>query len=104
MEKSTTILEEISTQCLSHMTIYKYSKHLKKSEKYKKGRIAASSWLNELIYHFIKKESNFLLEFKEHIENQKKELKMLNDGDYKQGLYDELNIIEDLLNDRSNRK
>ena len=104
MEKSTTILEEISTECLSHMTRYKYGKYLKDSEKYKKGRITASSWVNDLIFHFIQKESNFLIEFKEHIQNQKEELKRLNDGDYKQGLYDELNIIEDLLNDRSNSR
>ncbi|WP_375723608.1 hypothetical protein LXN10_14010 [Arcobacter sp. KX21116] len=46
----------------------------------------------------------FLLEFKEHIQEQKKKLSDLKDGDFKQGLYEELNIIEDMINDRNNSK
>lgn len=66
-------------------------------KKYRKGKINAAKWLSELIFYYFKKESLFLDEFKEHIQNQKKELSELKDGEFKQGLYDELNIIEDIL-------
>ena len=39
----------------------------------------------------------------EHIQKQKEKLSNLKDGDFKQGLYDELNIVEDLL-DKINKR
>jgi hypothetical protein len=38
-----------------------------------------------------KKESKFVAEFKEHIQDKKKSLSDLNDGDFKQSLY--MNLI-----------
>lgn len=80
------------------MTYYKSNKldtNLNKS--YRKGRINAAKWLSELIYYYIQRESNFINEFKEHIQNQKIELRDLEDTHFKQGLFDELNTIEDML-------
>jgi len=54
-----------------------------------------------LIYFYIQKENNFVNEFKDHIQEQKKKLSELNDGDYRQGLFDELNIIEGMMDDRN---
>ena len=105
MKKSLYKLEQISQSLNSHQTYYQFNKmedHL--TDKYRKGRINAAKWLNELIYYFIEKESMFLLEFKEHIQEQKKKLSDLEDGDFKQGLYDELNIVEDMISDRNNSK
>ena len=48
-------------------------------------------------------ESQFIVEFKEHIQEQKKKLSNLEEGDFKQGLYDKLNLVEDILNDRINK-
>jgi hypothetical protein len=104
MKKSLYELEKISQTLSSHQTYYTFNKideHL--SEKYRKGRINAAKWLNELIYFFIEKERNFIIEFKEQIQEQKKNLSDLSDGDFKQGLYDELNLIEDLLDDKLNK-
>lgn len=65
--------------------------------RYRKGRINAAKWLNELIYLYLQKESNFIDEFKEHIQEQKKKISDLKESDFKQGLFDELNIIENML-------
>ncbi|MGA1932618.1 hypothetical protein ACH5BF_07830 [Arcobacter sp. YIC-464] len=104
MKKSLPKLEQLSKSLSSHQTYYKFNKmdeHL--SEKYRKGRVSAAKWLNELIFFYLEKESTFIVEFKEHIQKQKAKLSNLKDGDFKQGLYDELNIIEDLL-DKINKR
>ena len=92
----------ISDKCYSHTTIYKFNKDIDVSEKYRKGRITASQWLNELIYHYINKEKMFLKEFKKHIQQQKADIHKLRNGEYKKGLYDQLNEIEGLIDDRTN--
>lgn len=104
MKNSLHQLTKISETVSSHQTYYKFNKmdeHL--SEKYRKGRVNAAKWLNELIYYFIQKESSFIIEFKEQIQEQKKNLSDLEDGDFKQGLFDELNLIEDIVNGRINK-
>jgi hypothetical protein len=101
MKRSLYILEKLSHTINSHQTYFTFNKDEEVlSPKYKKGRVSASKWLNELIFYFIKKENQFLIEFKDHIQEQKKNLSNLEDGDYKQGLFDELNLIEDMINDK----
>lgn len=100
MKKSLYKLEKISNTLSSHQTYYSFNKDENISSKYKKGRVTASKWLNELILFFIEKESRFLDEFKNEIQKQKNSLDKLKDSEYKKGLYDELNITEDMLNDR----
>ena len=101
MKRSLPKFERLSTSLTSHMTYYKFNKMDKHiSEKYRKGRINAAKWLSDLIYYYVQKESSFTSEFKEHIQNQRKEISNIKDGDFKQGLYDELNIIEELLDGR----
>lgn len=104
MKKSLPQLEIISKKLSSHQTYYSFNKmdtHL--SSKYRSGRIKASKWMNELIYFFIEKESKLILEFKEQLDEQKKKSQDLKEGDFKQGLLDELNEIKKILddNDRS---
>lgn len=101
MKRSLYELEKISQSLNTHEVYYKFNKDLEASHKYRKGRVNAASWLNELIYYFVQKENKFIEEFKDHIQNKKKTLSDLKEGDFKQGLYDELNIIEDMLNDRT---
>lgn len=102
MKRSLYKLEKISQSLNTHEVYYKFNKDLEASEKYRKGRVSAASWLNKLIYYFVQKENGFIEEFKNHIQDKKKTLSDLNEGDFKQGLYDELNIIEEMLNDRNN--
>lgn len=102
MKNSLYKLEKISQNLNTHQTYYKFNKmdeHL--SKKYRKGRVNAAKWLNELIYFYIQKESNLILEFKEEISNQRQKLKPLEDNDFKKGLLDELDIIEGMIDDRS---
>jgi alpha-galactosidase/6-phospho-beta-glucosidase family protein len=104
MKNSLYILRQISETLSNHQTYYTFNKmdeHL--SQKYRKGRVNASKWMNELIWMYIEKESQFILEFKEHLQQQKIDISELADGDFKQGLFDELNLIEDLLNDKLNK-
>ncbi|MEA2016918.1 MAG: hypothetical protein U9N59_00600 [Campylobacterota bacterium] len=98
MEKSIKILEDISQKCYSDTTVYKFSKNLNLSDKYKKGRIDASSWVNDLIYYYVQKEKNFINEFKQHLVDQKDTIAIINEGDYKNGLYDQLHEVEKALN------
>lgn len=70
------------------------------SEKYRKGRVNASKWMNELIWMYIQEESQYIIKFKEHLQVQKMTMSELSDGEFKQGLFDELNLIEDLLDDK----
>ncbi|MCP4969895.1 MAG: hypothetical protein GY932_04755 [Arcobacter sp.] len=98
MKRSLPKLENLSQSLNSHMTYYKFNKMDENiSHKYRKGRINAAKWLNELIYFYMEKESNFTNEFTNHIQNQRKKIANLEDSDFKQGLYDELNIIEEML-------
>jgi len=101
MKRSLLKLEIISKSLDSHQVYYTFNKGIDSTEKYRKGRISAAKWLNELIYFYIQKENNFVNEFKDHIQEQKKKLSELNDGDYRQGLFDELNIIEGMMDDRN---
>jgi len=103
MKKSLDILEQLSYKLNSHTTFYKFNETIDVSKRYRKGRVDASLWLNDLVFYFIQKEKSFLLEFKEEIQKQKKKLEDIKDGDYKSGLYDELNSIEDSINDRINK-
>ena len=104
MEKAIKILEDLSSECISERTRYQFSKMIEQSEKYKKGRIDALTWVNEIIFYFIQKEKNFIGEFKLHIKDQKDILSVIRDGDYKKALYDQLNEIEVKLNDRTSNR
>ena len=104
MKNSLYILRQLSETLSNHQTYYTFNKmdeHL--SDKYRKGRVNASKWMNELIWMYIEKESKFILEFKEHLQQQKINMSEISDGDFKQGLFDELNLIEGLLNDKLNK-
>jgi predicted transcriptional regulator len=84
MKNSIHQLTKISETVNSHQTYYKFNKmdeHLNK--KYRKGRVNAKIWLNDIIYYFIQKESCFIIEFIEHLQEQKKSLASLEDGDFK---------------------
>jgi len=97
MKRSIPQLEKLSDSLYSHITHYKFTKDEHLTEKYRKGRVNAANWLNDLIFYYMQKEANLMDEFKEQIQNQKKELADIEDGDFKQGLFDELNIVEDIV-------
>ncbi len=94
MEKSIKILENISQKCYSDSTVYQFSKNLDVSDKYRKGRVDASNWVNDMVYHYVQKEKNFLNEFKQHLQDQKDIISVIKNGDYKNGLYDQLQEVE----------
>ena len=104
MDKSIIILEELSNQCVVEKSSYEFSKHMDKSDKYRKGRIDALNWINDIIYYFIKKEKNFMIEFIQHINDQKDIISNIKDGDYKDALYDQLHEIEVKINDRTTKR
>ncbi len=104
MEKSIKILEDLSRQCVAESSSYKFSKTMTASDKYRKGRIDALNWINDIIFHFIQKEKNFMIEFKQHINDQKDIIANIKDGDYKNALYDQLNEIEVKINDRTTNR
>ncbi len=100
MEKSIKILEDIRQKCYSDSTVYQFSKSLDVSDKYRKGRVDASNWVNDMVYCYVQKEKNFLNEFKQHLQDQKDIISVINNGDYKNGLYDQLQEVEGSINAR----
>lgn len=61
MDKSIKILEDISGQCVAESSSYKFSKIMTASDKYRKGRIDALNWINDIIFHFIQKKRTLYL-------------------------------------------
>ncbi len=90
MSSTKDLLETISTNCLDQLTVYKYSKSLKISEKYKKGKITAMEYILDLIYHFYEKDALLKKEFEAMLSSQIEEMSLLKDGDYKKGLTEAL--------------
>ncbi len=97
MKKNLEHIEKISRECSEKITYYRYNDHLPYSLKYKKGRITSATWINEICFYFIQKEKRFLNEFINILEKKAEELDQLNNGDYKQGLLDEINEIKKSL-------
>ena len=90
-------LEELSERCSEQLTKYKYNKGLDVSDKYRKGKITALSYILELIYHFFERDKLLKKEFNEILASQINDAKSLNDGDYKKALNETLNWISELI-------
>lgn len=98
MKRTLQILDKVSESLYSRKTYYQFNKQDENlSQKYRKGRINAANWLNELYYVFVEKESNFLNEYLQHIQDEKKRISNLKDSDFKQAIFDELNLVEEEL-------
>ena len=98
MKRTLQILDKVSESLYSRKTYYQFNKQDENlSQKYRKGRINAADWLNELYYVFVEKESNFLNEYLQHIQDEKKRISNLKDSDFKQAVFDELNLVEEEL-------
>ncbi|KAB7884675.1 hypothetical protein [Poseidonibacter ostreae] len=81
MKTSISKLKDISTLLSQHQTYYTFTKmEENSSDKYKRGRISAAKWLNELVYYYFEKEKSFMNEFKENLQNQKQSLSQLEEG------------------------
>jgi len=91
------VFEFISNHCFMYMSPYKYSED-RGTLRYKKGRITAYEWINNLSYYYIKKEENLKKEFILYLKSKQEEIAVLKDGDYKKGLQDALNEVLEELN------
>ena len=94
------LLEDISEDCLSQLTKYKYNKGLNISEKYRKGKVTSLQYVLDLIYHFYEKDKQMKIEFENLLDSQMKEISDLNDGDYKNGVIEILSWIKIQLNEK----
>jgi hypothetical protein len=93
-------LEKISSLYYAKSTHYRYNKTiLKMSDKYVEGRLTGYDYINELCFYFLQEEKNIPEKFKEQIQKQMQQNTCLNDGDYKDGIYDVLNdVLEEIKN------
>ena len=90
--------ENISNHCFTQMVPYKHSIHTDRgSDKYKKGRISAYEWVNNLSYYYIKQEETLKEEFILYLKSKYQEIDILKQGDYKKGLQDTLNEVLEKL-------
>jgi len=94
-DKSTKkILEDVSNHCDTYIVPYKYSKDDSRgSYKYKKGRITTYEWINNLVYYYLKEESNLKEEFILYLQSKTAEVQCLKDGDYKKGILDTIDEV-----------
>ena len=93
------LLEEISNDCLSQLTKYKFNKDLDISDKYRKGKITSYEYVLDLIYHFFEKDKQMKIEFENIISNQMDKISMLKNGDYQRGINEVLSEIKSQLNE-----
>jgi len=93
------LLEEISNNCSSQLTKYKYNKGLDISEKYRKGKITSYQYVLDLIYHFFEKERLLKIEFESIISKGMDNISMLKNGDYQKGINEVLSEIKSQLNE-----
>ena len=91
------LLENISENCLSQLTKYKYNKNLDVSEKYRKGKIISYQYVLDLIYHFFEKDRLLKLEFESIISNELDKISMLKNGDYQKSINEVLSEIKSQL-------
>jgi hypothetical protein len=94
MGKYSDILEKVNAQCSIQSVHFKYTKHLNVSEKYKKGRLATLKWMDELSYMLMLREKHIKKELIKYIQKEKQKTNLLVDGDYKNGILDQLNWLE----------
>ena len=95
------LLEEISNDCLSQLTKYKFNKGLNISDKYRRGKIASLQYILDLIYHFYEKDKLLKTEFNNILSSQINDTSKLKSGDYKQGIDEVLSWTQAQLNKKS---
>ena len=102
MEKIISLLNNISLECHGNISYYQDNRSVafKYSTKYICGRIDGSVWINKLIDRYLKYELIILLDFIGNINTQKSSLVSINNDDYNQGLYDQLEEMEIRIYDR----
>jgi len=88
-------LESISKHCYAQMTYYQFNTTtLKVSDKYRAGRLKALSYVSGLTYEYLQEEKKIEEAFQKHLVTQMKEhLRLLEDKEYREGLYDTLNEV-----------
>lgn len=92
------LLEDISENCLSQLTKYKFNIGLDISEKYRKGKITSYQYVLDLIYHFYEKDKQLKIEFENILDSQMDTISDLKNGDYKNGVIEVLSEIKSQLN------
>lgn len=93
------LLENISNNCSSELSKYKYNKGLDISEKYRKGKITSYTFVLDLIYHFFEKGRLLKIEFESIISNEMDKISTLKNGDYQRGINEVLSEIKSQLNE-----
>ncbi len=91
------LLENISNNCSSELSKYKYNKGLDISDKYRKGKVTSYTFVLDLIYHFFEKERLLKIEFESIISDEMDKISTLKNGDYQRGINEVLSEIKSQL-------
>ena len=99
--KNLTNISPIYNECCSSMMYYQDNRSVYKNNtiQYICGRIDGSLWITDIIENHIDYKIMLTSDFINKI-NYKKSNLGINNCDYNQGLYDQLEEIEDKINDR----
>ena len=93
------LLENISNNCSSQLTKYKFNKGLDISDKYRKGEVTSYQYVLDLIYHFFEKDKQLKIEFESRISDEMDKISTLKNGDYQRGINEVLSEIKSKLNE-----
>jgi len=91
------LLENISNNCSSELSKYKYNKGLDISDKYRKGKVTSYQYVLDLIYHFFEKDRLLKMEFESIITKELDNTSLLKNGDYRNGINEVLSEIKSQL-------
>jgi len=98
MKSSKEVLSDLSKECYNQITHYKFNRGtLHVPEKYRKGRLDGLQYISELTLYYMQKEKALQKEFEDEVLKQIEKMHCLNNGAYKQGIYDALYEFESLV-------
>ena len=91
-------LELVSKYCSNQLTYYTYNKQtLRVSDKYRRGRVTALQYIEELTFFYFRKEKYLKEQFIRDLRAQLSTIAYLDDNDYRAGIDDAItNVLSEI--------
>jgi len=90
-------LDRLDEEVHNRLTHYRFNRRIEGDERYRKGRIAALSWLAALCAHYRRKAKAIPTEMEESLERELTRIRRLEPSSYRQGIEDAVGEFRRLL-------
>ncbi len=90
-------LDRLDEEVHNRLTHYRFNRRIEGDERYRKGRIAALSWLAALCEHYRRKAEAIPMEMEESLERELGKIRWLEPSPYRQGIEDAVREFRRLL-------